>query len=95
MRSRGLRNTLSFADGAQQVRLRTSDDVTRGALRRVDFRTGGRRFRFGGGDFRVTVESLPEGIGTSEGTATAADGTGAREEGVATGSRTPIERSME
>jgi hypothetical protein len=57
MRSRGLRNTLPFAEGADQVRLRTNDDVTRRALRRVAFRTGGRRFRFADGDFRVTVES--------------------------------------
>jgi hypothetical protein len=57
MRSRGLRNTLPFVEGTDQVRLRTNDDVTRRALRRVAFRTGGRRFRFADGDFRVTVES--------------------------------------
>ncbi|WP_254821985.1 hypothetical protein [Haloglomus halophilum] len=57
MRSRGLRNTLPFVEGTDQVRLRTNDDVTRRALRRVAFRTGGRRFRFGDGDFRVTVGS--------------------------------------
>ncbi|WP_276261173.1 hypothetical protein [Haloglomus litoreum] len=70
MRSRGLRNTLPFVEGVEQVRLRTNDGVTRGALRRVEFRTGGRRFRFGDGDFRVTVESTREPVGTSEGTAT-------------------------
>jgi hypothetical protein len=92
MRSRGLRNTLPFAEGADQVRLRTTDDVTRGALRRVAFRTGGRRFRFGDGDFRVTVESAPEAVGTVEGTD---DGTATEAAETATTSRTPTERSMQ
>lgn len=76
MRSRGLRNTLAFAaEGVRAVRLRTTDDVVRDALRRVAFRTGGRRFRFEGGRFRITVDSVRTAAGTDRVTATSGGGT--------------------
>lgn len=75
MRSRGLRNTLAFVDdGVREVRLLTTDDVVRGALRRVSLRTGGRRFRFADGRFRLTVDSVRTPAGTDKGTTTP-DGT--------------------
>jgi hypothetical protein len=61
MRSRGLRNSLAFVEsGVEIVRLRTSEDVVGDALRRVEARAGRRRFRFGGGRFRVTVDRVRE-----------------------------------
>lgn len=73
MRSRGLRNTLGFLEeGVDRVRLRTTDDAVRRALRRVSRRTGGRRFRFAGGRFRLTVDATHAGRSDDE----AGDGTG-------------------
>lgn len=70
MRSRGLRNTLGFlAEDVDQVRLRTTDDVVRGALRRVSRRADGRRFRFAGGRFRLTVDT-DRPVRTGDGPAT-------------------------
>lgn len=72
MQARGLRNTLPFAgEGVEQVRLRTTYDVARRALRHLAYRTDGRRFRSEGREFRLTVESTRSPAGTTAGTATA------------------------